>query len=338
MLDQCRRMTHYAGGKNLVIGQLHVLPDDEFVLMADVGRLEQIGLRIDRQQHLHDVRERNVVSVRPVPAAPAQVVSNPLRRDVAQSVIEGFHAQRTVALVRLQSHLDADSIPERREPCVVDLEEESRLRDRFVLDAHGVRERKHELFLRRVILVLTPGLEARGSRRREEGIAGRGAADGRLQAADLALQEALTPVRHRADAGPIQQPPLVRRPACLLEQRTAVARGLIELGELLPVRALGQQLGGRRGRAGLEAGEPVGDETDPVAALGELTLVDDVDAGGALGLHDVANRGAELLLIDAVRLPELGGHGERANVSGQDSIGAASHVGVSRAWLRRLCN
>ncbi len=92
MLDQRRGVTDDTGGKYLVIGQLHVLPDNVLMLVPDVGGLEKIRLRIDRQQHVHDVRKRNVVSVRSVPAAPAQVVSNLLLRDVAQGMIERFYS------------------------------------------------------------------------------------------------------------------------------------------------------------------------------------------------------------------------------------------------------
>jgi hypothetical protein len=44
-------------------------------------------------------------------------------------MIERCHAQRAVALVRGQSHLDSDAVPERGQPGIIDLKHETGLRD-----------------------------------------------------------------------------------------------------------------------------------------------------------------------------------------------------------------
>jgi len=47
------------------------------VLVPDIAGLEGIGLRLHFEDQVDDVLERQVVRVRPVPAAPAQVVATP---------------------------------------------------------------------------------------------------------------------------------------------------------------------------------------------------------------------------------------------------------------------
>jgi hypothetical protein len=55
MLDDVRGVGDDAGDQHLALGQLHMLPDAPFVLVARIGRLKGIGAGIDAEQRLDDV-------------------------------------------------------------------------------------------------------------------------------------------------------------------------------------------------------------------------------------------------------------------------------------------
>ncbi len=80
-------MADHPGDENLVVSELHVLPDHVFMLVTPVGRLEQIGLGVHLQHQVDDVGHGDVVRMRPWPGPPAQVVAHAVRRDALQSVI-----------------------------------------------------------------------------------------------------------------------------------------------------------------------------------------------------------------------------------------------------------
>jgi len=67
-----------AGDEDLALGQLDVLPHAPLVRVAGRRRLHGIGLGLDHQQEVHDVPETEIVDVRPLPAAPAEVRIRPV--------------------------------------------------------------------------------------------------------------------------------------------------------------------------------------------------------------------------------------------------------------------
>ena len=73
--------------------QLCLLPHAPFMLVSDVACLEGIGLRPHLQDQIDDVLERQVVGVRPMPAAPAQVVAHLLLGNADKRVVDGIDAQ-----------------------------------------------------------------------------------------------------------------------------------------------------------------------------------------------------------------------------------------------------
>src|SRR5580698_7371844 len=122
-----------------------------------------------------------------MPTTPAQVIADLLGRYALECVIQRLDANRAVAFVGFQPHPDTNSIPQRRQPRVIDLEQEPSLGNHLVFDAHGLSERKHKLLLRLVVLVLTPRLETRRGCRGEERIPWRRIAQGVLEAVDFPL-------------------------------------------------------------------------------------------------------------------------------------------------------
>ena len=75
----------------------------------------------------------------------------------------------------------------------------------------------------------------------------------------------------------------------------------------------------------------------PVAALAELAVADDVDAGLDLLAHDLLDRGFQAGLVSGLvvglagldeleELDELGRPDQAAHMSGKDTVGAAGHA------------
>ena len=230
--------------------KLHVVPDDELVFVARIRRLEKIGLRAHGQHDVHHVAHLDVVRVRAVPAAPAQVVAHAVLRNVAKRMIEGVDAKQRALPERRQAHLQADAIPQGRQPRVVDLQDEAGRRDHLVFDTQGFREGEDELFLRRVVLVAPVGLEAGRRRRGQEAFLPR--LQVALEQLDLALRRGLSLVGDRAGADPVLPLRLdvFRR---RIEQRALRRRVGIEVREGLAVLALQDD----RGAGGSRGSKPV---------------------------------------------------------------------------------
>ena len=121
--------------------------DGPLVLVLRVRRLDRAALRLDLVDDVDQVLQRQVLRVRVVAAAPADVQSHPALGTVADRVVEGLDAQvgpLAVLLDReLRVHLEAV-----RQVGVVELENEAGVRDRLVLVVHRVGDREEELFLR----------------------------------------------------------------------------------------------------------------------------------------------------------------------------------------------
>ena len=169
-------MRHAAGRQDLALGQLDGLPHRDFVLVANVGRLKEIGLRLDRQHQFHDIRHRDVVGMRTMPAAPTQVIADLAFWNVAQRVIQRLDAQHAVLLVGRETHLDADPVPQCGHPGVIDLHLQTRRGYALVLDAQGLGECMDVLFLGRVELVRATDFNTHRRRGRDECIGWRHAA------------------------------------------------------------------------------------------------------------------------------------------------------------------
>ena len=73
------------GMRILPSGSFTRLPDRVFVLVPRIGGFDQIGLRPHPQHQIDQLVELDVEGVRPVPAAPAQVIANALLRQAAQA-------------------------------------------------------------------------------------------------------------------------------------------------------------------------------------------------------------------------------------------------------------
>jgi hypothetical protein len=76
---------------------------------------------------------------------------------------------------------------------------------------------------------------------------------------------------------------------------------------------------------GLVSTETGGEVLRPVATLGELTLVDEVDAGAPLPVAHLGHRFGEALLRDIGPSPDVVRSRQGADMGGEDPVRATSH-------------
>ena len=89
------------GIRILPSGQLDVFPDLPLVLVADVGRLDGVRLGVDLEQQVGDVLQLDVVDVRAVAAAPADVEADQLLGQPLERVVDDLDAELQVLAVLL---------------------------------------------------------------------------------------------------------------------------------------------------------------------------------------------------------------------------------------------
>jgi hypothetical protein len=63
------------------------------VLVPHIGGLEGIGLRPHREDEIDDVLERQIMGVRAMPAAPAQMIAHALLGNAGERVVDGIDTQ-----------------------------------------------------------------------------------------------------------------------------------------------------------------------------------------------------------------------------------------------------
>src|SRR5579862_3325993 len=158
VLDEVGAVADNAGNEDRAVGQLDLLEDAPFVLVARVGGLDRIAAGVDAEDQVDDVAQRNVVMVRPVKAAPADMQPHLVARDAAQRMVERVDPQRRIfAIVRERDFRQAS--PAVGQVGIVDLQFEPGVDNRAVFLVHRVGDREHELFVAFVIFVGDPMLD-----------------------------------------------------------------------------------------------------------------------------------------------------------------------------------
>ena len=261
-----------------------------------------VGARVDGQDQVDDVLEPGIERMRPVPAAPADVVADAVLGNPAQRVVERAHAQvgpAPVVVPRLPARHHRVRLVHHHG--VVDLHQQAGVDDRLVLLVQRVGEREHELLLAGVVLVLEPVRAGRRDHRQEAVdavvlVPG----EGRLEVGDVTVERGAV-VGQRAGAHPRHARAGGR--GLLVGQRArgggvALADGgLVErvdrgigAGERLAVAARREHARALElDRAHLEAADPLVQVGDP-AGLAHLAVVDDVDPDLDLLSDDVDRR------------------------------------------------
>ena len=152
-------------------GSFDLLPDRPFVLVARVGRLDQIGAGADLQHQVDEVLELEVVHARRDVDAVAGVEADAVFRNAAQRVVQRLDAQRDELAAVLDRGVER-AVVVRRHARIVDLQQEAGVDDRHVFLAHRVGERREILLVGGVVAVLVVELEVGRRDRGDEGFFG----------------------------------------------------------------------------------------------------------------------------------------------------------------------
>ena len=211
-------------------------------------------------------------------------------RNAPQGVVQRLHPERRVPPVLGHRHV-GEHLPPVGQVRVVQLQQQPGVRDRRVLLVQHVGDRAEERLVVRVVVVPQPVLHgARRDRGQERGHVMR--ARRRRQPVDVGLDGGRARVPERAGAHvPRRQAGDLRRRHGSLEVEAAEASSE-EAGEVPAVAARHSGVGRRTVPAGLglESGHPVADVASEQPPLGDLPVVDDVNAGGRLPADDLRHR------------------------------------------------
>ena len=168
VLDEVAAMPDDARDQCRAVRKFHRLENPPFVLMARVRGLDRIASRIDAEDQIDDVPERDVVVMRPVKAAPADMQSHLLARDAAQRMVQRIDPHRRIFAI-LRERDVGQAVPAVRQIGVVDLQQKAGLDDRAIFLVHGVGDRENEFLVGLIVLVRHPMLDRAGRVGRQEG-------------------------------------------------------------------------------------------------------------------------------------------------------------------------
>src|SRR6185312_11900037 len=96
MLDEVRVMADDAWDEGRALGQLHRLEHPPFMLVAGVGGFDREALCLHAQNDVGDIFQGDIVVMRPVEAAPADMEAYFLGRNAAERMIERLDPQRGI--------------------------------------------------------------------------------------------------------------------------------------------------------------------------------------------------------------------------------------------------
>src|ERR1041384_1699543 len=80
MLDDIGAMADDAGDQHRILGPFHILEDGPFMLVPRIRGFDRVGARAHRKNDIDDVAQGDVLDMRAMRAAPADVKSNLLAR------------------------------------------------------------------------------------------------------------------------------------------------------------------------------------------------------------------------------------------------------------------
>src|SRR5688572_7314185 len=264
--------------------------------------------------------------MRPMPAAPADMIADAISRNVRQRVIGRFDPRFTKFLKFLQIDVRQQLVPTRGNPRIVQLDQKAGVDDRLVFLLERLRYCVKVGFLTRVVLVAAVGLHGDRRSHRHERVRHPYASKRRLEIVDIDLEESQI-VSDRSRAHPFRAHRTVRlRKAVILA---------IEVGKIPAVFA--PRYAGLAGvaRPSFKSAKPFIDISRE-ARLAELSVADDVDADFGLPAHDLRYTLAQTLgkafpVVGLVVYP--GPHGvdnfhracQAADVGREDSFRAMLH-------------
>src|SRR6266404_1161827 len=111
VLDEVGGVADHTRHQHLARRLFGVLPHPPFVLVAHIGGLEGIGLRLHLEDQIDDVLERQIMGVRAVPAAPAQVIAHAFLGNADERVIDRVDAPPGELAIGLDRGFGLQHIP-----------------------------------------------------------------------------------------------------------------------------------------------------------------------------------------------------------------------------------
>src|SRR5262245_13083122 len=203
VFDQIGGVADDTRNQDLAGRKFHVAPDFVFMFVADIAGFDQVRLGVDTEHDIDDIAQREIGGVRTMPAAPADVITHAIDRDVVEGMIQNVHPLRGVAAVLLDAWLRIEHVPGAGETGIVKLEDEAGVDDGAILFTHRIGDRFQEFLGGRVVAILIAAehLEAAGRDGADERLFDAGGVDGELQVDELILEKLLRGVDDRAGAG-----------------------------------------------------------------------------------------------------------------------------------------
>ncbi len=214
------------------------------------------------------VGQRDVAVVRPFVVSPAQVHAQPVRRNVAQRVVERLDVQLRLLAKLRDAQAGVLDVPSHAEVGTVDLQDDARGGDRFIFVAHRLRNGGQVCLVARVMVVAKEQRHHARRRCGEKSLLRRDAGQRSLEVRNVGARGLR--VAH-AD----------RRVA---RRRLAPRASGIAEHALRELRKVGEVLVDERVAGPAEAAQPVLD-VGRVARLAHLAVVDHIDAGLRLLAH-----------------------------------------------------
>ena len=160
------------------------------MVVAWIGGFDADRLRARPEGDVDDFRQRQVVSVRSLVVAPADMQPHAVGRQTSRRSIERFDVALGDLTELVVAQVPVLIVARRGEVGRIDLQDEAGFNDRSILGLDHVRERRHVGVLGRIVQVDDEPRQDAGRGRGHEHVNGVGLARGRLQAGEIAVERA----------------------------------------------------------------------------------------------------------------------------------------------------
>ena len=329
MLHHIGGVADDAGDEDRAFRQLHILPHLPLMFVARVGALDHEGARLDLEDLVDDLAQRNIRRVRAGPAAPAHVIAHHVGGHAFQRMVDDLdHALEPGHIVpkALGRH---HAVIGDGGAGVVELHHNARVRDGLVFGADGLREGEGAVLVGLVEFVPAVGDHAGDGGDRQEGVGEVLTLEGGLEIVDVELQLRLARIGDRpgADGFGVGVGGIAR-----------VHLG-VEACEARAVGAGGEGVHAAEG-ATLEAAEAGERILRPADRLAELAIAGHIHARRLLLAHHLGHARREASLVGGLVIGLAGlagadegaqrlGADQAADMGGEDAISAALHAWAS---------
>ena len=153
MFDEVGLRFDDARNQNLSLRQLDRFEYAPFMRVTRIRRLQHDRHRAGAQHDVDHIRERNVAVMRPFVIAPAHVQAQTVGWNVGERVIERLDVQFGFLAKFGEAQVGELDVPAHAEIGTIDLQNDTRVGDRFVFVAHRFRNRSEVSLLAAVMFV-----------------------------------------------------------------------------------------------------------------------------------------------------------------------------------------